>query len=150
VKVSSILPAGCQRITPEQGMKLITPGQITFAVLAESQTNEPGQIITAGLGIAQPKDPSLHGYITELEAIIGRTAEDVEEDVVEMAIENLGSEWNPKFEGEKVYRKGKKNYKIEGKDVSVDSIVMSAEGAEKNQYTIVVTAAIFIYEHYPL
>jgi arginine decarboxylase len=146
IKTSSVIPRGCKRVTREEGMKYIQPGQITFAVLAQSQTNEPGQQVVAGIGMAQPKDPSLYGYLTELEEIIGRTDEDVEQDVIEMAIENLATEWNPKFDGDKVYRKGKKNYKLEGKDVMVDSIVQSARGAENNQYTIALAAAVFIYD----
>lgn len=147
IKTSSIIAAGCQRITPEEGRRLITPGQITFAVLAQSQTNEPGQQIAAGIGMAQPKDKTLYGYLTEAEEVIGRTPEDVEQDVIEMAIENLVTEWNPKFDGEKVYRKGKKNYRLEDRDISIDSMVVSATGAEKNQYTVVVAAAVFIYEY---
>jgi len=149
VKVSSIIPPGCKLISREEGAKLIHPGQITFAVIAQSQTNEPGQQAIAGIGLAQPKDKTLYGYLTELEEIIGRTDDDVEQDVIEMAIENLATEWNPKFDGEKVYRKGKKNYRLENRDVSVDSVVQSAQGAEKNQYTIVIAAAIFIYEYEP-
>jgi hypothetical protein len=62
-----------------------------------------------------------------------------------MAIENLITQWNPKFDGEKVFRRGKKNYTIEGEDILVDSIVESAQVAEKNQYTVVVVLTIFIY-----
>jgi arginine decarboxylase len=149
IKTSSIIAPGCQRISVEEGMKQIPPGQITFAVMAQSQTNEPGQLIAAGIGMAQPKDKTLHGYLAELEEIIGRTEEDVEQDVIEMAIENLVTEWNPKLDGEKVYRKGKKNYTVEGRDVSVDSVVQTARGAENNQYTVVVAAAVFIYEVRP-
>jgi arginine decarboxylase len=145
IKTSSVIPPGCERITVKEGMKLIPAGQITFAIIAQSQTNEPGQMIAAGIGMAQPKDLSHHGYLTELESIIGRTEDDVEEDVIEMAIENLGTEWNPKFEGDEAYRKGKKNYIIEGNDVAVDSVVSVAAGAENNQYTVVIALAIFIY-----
>jgi arginine decarboxylase len=146
IKTSSIIPRGCKRITREEGMKYIQPGQITFAVLAQSQTNEPGQQVIAGIGMAQPKDPSLYGYLTEIEEMIGLSDEEVEQDVIEMAIENLVTEWNPKFEGEKVYRKGKKNYSLEGHDVMVDSIVQSAKGADGNKYTIALAAAVFIYD----
>ncbi|MBO9681594.1 MAG: pyruvoyl-dependent arginine decarboxylase [Flavisolibacter sp.] len=147
IKTSSVIPPGCKLISREEGIKLLRSGQITFAIMAQSQTNEPGQIITAGIGMAQPKDKTEHGFLTEAEEIIGRTAEDVEQDVIEMAIENLVTQWNPKFDGEKVFRKGKKNYKLEGRDVLVDSIVQSAQGAEKNQFTIVVALAVFIYEN---
>lgn len=112
-------------------MKLLKPGQITFAIMAESVTNEPGQIITAGIGMAIPKDRTQHGFLTEVEGAIGRTAEDVEQDVIEMAIENLVTHRNEKFDGEKVSAKGKKKYTVEGQDILVDSIVQTAQGAEK-------------------
>jgi hypothetical protein len=62
-------------------------------------------------------------------------------------LENLVTEWNPKFDGESAYRKGKKNYTLEGRDIKADSIVVSARGAEQNQFTVVVAAAVFIYEN---
>jgi arginine decarboxylase len=146
IKVSSIIAPGCELISREKGIRLLKPGQICFAVMGQSQTNEPGQCVVTGIGMAQPKDKTLYGYLTEIEEAIGRTDEDVEQDVIEMALENLVTEWNPKFDGEKVYRKGKKNYHLEGRDISVDSIVQSARGAEQNQYTVVLVAAVFIYE----
>jgi arginine decarboxylase len=147
IKTSSVIPPGCKLISKEEGVKLLYPGQITFAIIAESITNEPGQIISAGIGMALPKNKTQHGFLTEVEEAVGRTAEDVEQDVIEMAIENLITQKNPKFDGEKVYRKGKKNYSIEGQDILVDSIVQSAQGAEKNQYTVVVALAVFIYDN---
>ena len=149
ISVSSIIPPGCELVSKQEGMKHITPGMITFAVLAQSKTNEPGQEIVAGIGMAKPKDPSLYGYLTELPEGIGRTEEDAEEDLIEMAIENLVSEWDPEFDGQKVFRKGKKNYTLKGKDIQVDSIVQTARGAEKNQFTVAVAAAVFVYEYVP-
>lgn len=147
ITTSSIIAPGCEQISLKEGMKHITPGMITFAVLAQSETNEPGQEIVAGIGMAHPKDPSLYGYFTELKEALGRTVEDAEQDLIEMALENLATEWDPKLEGKVEYRKGKKNYTIEGRDIMVDSVVQSARGAENNQYTVVVAAAIFIYEY---
>lgn len=147
IKTSSIIPPGCRQISLEEGRKLLKPGQITFDVLAQSETNEPGQIVTAGIGMAQPKDKTQHGFLAEAEEVIGRTPEDVEHDVIEMAIENLIAQGNPKFDAENVFRKGKKNYTIEGQDILVDSIVESAKGADNNQFTVVVAIAVFIYEN---
>ena len=86
VKTSSVIPPGCKRISLEEGKKYLKPGQISFAIIAQSQTNEPGQLVSAAIGMAQPKDKTRHGYPTELESIIGRTDEDVESDVIEMAL----------------------------------------------------------------
>ena len=147
IKTSSIIPPGCKQISLEEGRKLLKPGQITFAVIAQSETNEPGQIVSAGIGMAQPKDKTQHGFLAEAEEVVGRTSEDVEQDVIEMAIENLIAQTSPKFDAEKVFRKGKKNYSIEGQDILVDSVVASAEGAEKNQFTVVVALAVFVYDN---
>jgi len=46
-----------------------------------------------------------------------------------------------------VFRKGKKNYSIAGQDILVDSVVQSARGAERNQFTVVVAIAVFIYDN---
>jgi len=94
IRTSSVIPPGCKLITKEEGIKLLKPGQITFAIMAESITNEPGQLITAGIGMAQPKDKTQHGFLTEVEQAIGRTSEDVEQDVIEMSIENLITQTN--------------------------------------------------------
>lgn len=67
IKTSSIIPPGCNQITKDEGIRLLKPGQITFAVMAESMTNEPGQMVTAGIGMAQPKDKTAHGFLAEAE-----------------------------------------------------------------------------------
>lgn len=108
IKTSSVIPPGCKLISREEGVKLLTPGQITFAIMAQSMTNEPGQIITAGIGMAQPKDKTQHGFLTEVEEIIGRTAEDVEQDVIEMAIENWSPNGIQNLMEKKYFAKGRK------------------------------------------
>ena len=65
VRVSSIWPPHCELVSREEGVKLLRPGQITFAVVAEAQTNEPSRLGTAAIGLAVPADPSHHGYISE-------------------------------------------------------------------------------------
>ncbi len=97
-------------------MQIALSGTHAFAIIAQSETNEPDPVVTVGIGIAQPKDKTLHGYLTEKEQVIGIAEEDVEMDVIEMAIENLVTDWfDPGFDSETVYRKGKKNYTIEGR-----------------------------------
>ena len=48
VSVSSILPPGCELIAREDGVAALQPGEITYCVLARSETNEPGRRISAG------------------------------------------------------------------------------------------------------
>ena len=56
VTVSSIFPPGCKRITADEGIRDLQPGQITFAVMARNQTNEPNRLIAASFGVATPAD----------------------------------------------------------------------------------------------
>ena len=65
VMVSSIYPPGCKRVTKEQGVSLIEPGQITFCVMARNFTNEPNRLIASSIGVALPSDDSHYGYISE-------------------------------------------------------------------------------------
>jgi arginine decarboxylase len=131
----------------EEGKKLLKPGEVTFAVIAESVTNEPGQLVGAGIALAQPKDKSLYGYLTEVEETIGRTADDIAQDAEEMAIENLVTEWGHDFDGDSVWEKDKKEYNLFGKDIVVDHVVETATGPNNNEYVVVFTAAVFIYDY---
>src|SRR3989442_9914831 len=65
VRVSSIFPPHCELVDREEGLSLMKPGQVVFAVIAESATNEPSRLIAASIGVAMPTDPSHHGYISE-------------------------------------------------------------------------------------
>jgi arginine decarboxylase len=51
VHVSSILPPHCTVIAREAGVDMLRPGDITFCVLARSETNEFGRRIHASLGL---------------------------------------------------------------------------------------------------
>ena len=146
-KTASVIPPACQLISREEGIRLPRPGQITFAIIAQTETNEPGQIISAGIGMAKSKDKTQHGFLIEVEQAIGRTPEDVEQDVIEMSIENLVTQWDKTFDGEKVFRKAKKNYKIGDQQILVDSFVQTAKGAEQNKWTVAVVLAVFIYDN---
>jgi arginine decarboxylase len=65
VYVSSILPPRCAVIAREVGIEFLKPGDITFCVLARSETNEFGRHVYASLGLARPADPEMYGYISE-------------------------------------------------------------------------------------
>ena len=64
VSISSILPPGC-KLTPAKKASPLAAGEITFAVLARSETDEPGRRVHASIGFARPADPGMYGYIAE-------------------------------------------------------------------------------------
>jgi arginine decarboxylase len=146
VKISSVIPPGCKCISREEGLPLLKEGQITFAVMAQSQTNEPDQIVSAGIAMAQPEDDTLHGYLTEVEEIIGIEEEDVKEDVEEMALENLASKWGIKRDAEKFMEPRRRNYELKGKKVRLESMNQTAKGNEDRKYTVVFVAAIMLFD----
>jgi hypothetical protein len=64
-----------------------------------------------------------------------------------MAIENLVTEFGDKeFDGESVWRKGKKNYSVNDMEFKVDNLVQTAKGEDDNLFTVVFVAAVFIYD----
>ena len=60
VTVSSILPPGCVELEKDAGIATLHPGEITFAVMARTETNEPGRRINASIGLARPSDSSMY------------------------------------------------------------------------------------------
>src|SRR5207237_1033866 len=54
VRVSSIFPPHCELVDREEGLSLMKPGQVVFAVIAESSTNEPSRLVAASIGVATP------------------------------------------------------------------------------------------------
>ena len=68
VLISSIFPPKAKLISRKDGLKLIKPGQVLFTIYSRNQTNEPQRLISASVGVAQPKDRSKYGYLSEYDA----------------------------------------------------------------------------------
>ena len=83
VLISSIFPPKAKLVARKEGLKLIKPGQILFTIYSKNQTNEPQRLISASVGVAQPKDRTKYGYLSEYDAfgqsekIAGEYAEDI-------------------------------------------------------------------------
>jgi arginine decarboxylase len=65
VSVSSILPPRCKIVSRQEGRKHLRPGQVTFAIMARSATNELNRLVAASIGLARPADESQHAYLSE-------------------------------------------------------------------------------------
>jgi arginine decarboxylase len=143
VTVSSIFPVGCKRITKEEGLKDIAPGQITFCVMARNSTNEPNRLIASSLGVALPADSTQYGYLSEHhpygenEKTAGEYAEDL---AATMLATTLGIEFNPDTD----WNEREQVYKMSGKIVRTFNITQSAEGEKTGLWTTTVAAAILL------
>lgn len=143
VSVSSIFPPGCKQISKEEGIKIIRPGQVTFAVIARNSTNEPNRLIASSIGAALPADDSQYGYLSEYhsfgakEKIAGDYAEDL---AAQMLATTLGIE----FDAETDWNEREQVFKLSGKIVKTFNITQSAEGDRKGLWTTVLAAAILL------
>ena len=143
VTVSSIFPAGCKRISKEDGLKLLTPGQITFCVMARNATNEPNRLIATSIGVALPAAEDQYGYLSEhhpygeTEKIAGEYAEDL---AATMLATTLGVEFNPDTD----WSERENIYKMSGKIVRSFNITQSAEGDKNGLWTTVISVAVLL------
>jgi arginine decarboxylase len=143
VSVSSIFPVGCKRISKEEGLKLLSAGQITFCVMARNSTNEPNRLIASSIGVAIPADPDQYGYLSEhhpygeTEKVAGDYAEDL---AATMLATTLGVEFNPDTD----WSERENIYKMSGKIVRSFNITQSAEGDKSGLWTTVISVAVLL------
>ena len=83
VKMSSIVPPHCQRISPVA----LPPGAIVPAAYACITSDIPGEIISASVAVALPEDENQNGLIMEYSAKGERLK--IEEIVRNMAVEGM-------------------------------------------------------------
>jgi len=143
VRVSSIFPPKCKIVSKERGAEELSPGQITFVVLAEAATNEPSRLVGAGIGLAQPADGKQYGYISEHHGF-GMTEKNLGDLVEDMAATMLATTLGIEFDPETDYDNRKEIYRMSGKIVNSRACVQTAEGDKKGLWTTVVAAAVFI------
>lgn len=143
VAVSSIFPPNCKKISREEGLKEMQPGQITFAVMARNSTNEPNRLIAASIGAAIPADKSNYGYLSEYhpfgvkEKIAGDYAEDL---AAQMLATTLGVEFDPEAD----WNEREEVFKMSDKIVRTFNITQTAEGDKTGLWTTVIAAAILL------
>ena len=124
-------------------MKLIKPGQILFTIYSKNQTNEPHRLISASVGIAQPKDRSKYGYLSEYEAfgqnekVAGDYAEDI---AAQMLASSLGIDFDP----EKSWDEKRQQWNISGKIYKTQNMTQTAKGEKNGKWTTVFAAAVLI------
>jgi arginine decarboxylase len=145
VKVSSILPPSCKIVSAKVGLPMLKPGQITYCVMAETRTDEPNRLVSAGIGLAVPAKGDQFGYISEHHGFgltEKKTADFVEDMAASMLATTLGIEFDPNL----AYDARREVYKMSGQIVQTRAVVQTAEGDKNGLWTTVVAAAIFVFE----
>ena len=143
VLISSIFPPHAQLISRKEGLKLIKPGQILFTIYSRTQTNEPHRLISASVGVAQPKDRSKYGYLSEYDAYGQNEAKagDYAEDI---AAQMLASSLGIKFDLDKSWDEKRQQWTISGQIYKTKNITQSAKGDKNGKWTTVFAAAVLI------
>jgi len=143
VLVSSIYPPGCKIIPKEEGLKLLKPGEVVFAVYDRESNNEPNRLIAASVGVAIPADSSMHGYLSEHHSF-GETDEKAGEYAEDLAASMLGTTVGIEFDPESDWDEREQLFKMSGKIVRTTNITQSAVGNKDGLWTTVFAAAVFI------
>lgn len=144
VYVSSILPPNCKIISKEEGVKLLSAGQITFCVMARTENNEPNRLVSAAIGVAVPTDKAnQYGYLSEHHSFgeTGKKAGDYAEDLAAtMLATTLGIE----FDSDKAWEEREQIYKSSGNIFKTTHICQSAECNKDGLWTTVISAAVLL------
>lgn len=144
VHISSIFPPRCKRIPREEGVKYLSPGQVTFCVIARNETNEPNRLLVASIGLALPADQqNQFGYLSEHHSF-GETEEKAGEYAEDLAASMLATTLGVEFDADKDWDEREKQYKMSGKIVTTTNVTQSAIGDKNGLWTCVVAAGVLI------
>jgi arginine decarboxylase len=143
VQVSSILPPKCKVISREKGVKMLTPGSISFCVMARADTNEHGRLVASSVGVAVPKDKSKWGYLSEIHGhgMNSQQAGDMAED---LAAGMLGTTLGLEFDPDKAWSEKEQAYKSTGLFIRTSNITQTAKGQD-GLWTTTVAIAMFLF-----
>jgi len=144
VTVSSIKPPGCKIVSIQEGRKHLMSGQIVFAIIARSSTNEPNRLIAASIGFARPADDaSQHGYLSEHHST-GETSQKAGDYAEDMAMEMLATILGLPDEPNLTWDQREEQCKLSGRIYKTQNFTQSAEGNKDGLWTTVLSAAILI------
>ena len=143
VTVSSILPPNCKIVSRVKGLPLLSPGEITFTVMARTETNESGRQIVASIGLAQPSEGHQYGYLSEHHAY-GQTEEVAGDYAEDLAATMLATTLGLEFDPDKAWDERKQLYRMSGKFVRSSSITQAARGSKNGLWSTVIAAAVFV------
>ena len=143
VLISSIFPPNAKVISRKDGLKKIKPGQILFTIYSKNQTNEPHRMCAASVGIAQPKDRSRYGYLSEYESF-GQNETQAGDYAEDIAAQMLASSLGIPFDIDKNWDEKRQQWLISGQIINTRNITQSARGDKDGKWTTVFAAAVLL------
>jgi len=147
VRVSSIFPPHCKLVTRQEGVQLLQPGQVVFAVLAEMSTNEPSRMVAASIGLAIPADANHYGYISEHHAY-GQKEELAGDYAEDLAASMLATTLGVAFDPNQAWDERRAVYLMSGDIVKARNVTQTAECGPDGLWTTVVASCVYVeYDH---
>ena len=143
VRVSSIFPPHCRILSRVRGLKMLTPGQVSFVVMSDNATCEPHRLVSAAVGMAVPKDTSKYGYLSEYHSF-GEREERAGDYAEDLAAQMLATTLGVQFNADTSYDQRKEIWKISSQIVRTQNITQSAIGHKHGLWTTVVAAAVLV------
>lgn len=143
VYVSSILPPNCKVIPRKEGISMLHPGQITFCVMARSETSEPNRLVSAAIGVAIPANKDAYGYLSEHHAF-GETDEKSGEYAEDLAATMLATTLGVEFNPDTAWNERKQIYESNSNIFKTMNICQSAIGNKNGLWTTTIAAAILL------
>ncbi|MGH7905999.1 MAG: pyruvoyl-dependent arginine decarboxylase [Candidatus Binataceae bacterium] len=143
VRVKSIFPPNCKLISPQEGLRSLTPGQIVFTVMSDNATDEPHRLIAASVGVAIPANPGQYGYLSEHHSF-GETEQKAGDYAEDLAAVMLATILGVDFDPNASYDERKDIWRVSDKIVSTRNVTQSAIGDRDGLWSSVVAAAVFV------
>jgi len=143
VLISSIFPPNAKLVSRKEGLKQIKPGQILFTIYSKNQTNEPHRMCAASVGIAQPKDKSRYGYLSEYESF-GQNEIQAGDYAEDIAAQMLASSLGIPFDVDKAWNEKRQQWLISGQIYKTQNITQSTKGDKDGKWTTVFAAAVLL------
>ena len=143
VLISSIFPPNAKLLSRKDGLKMIKPGQILFTIYSRNQTNEPQRLISSSVGVAQPKDRTKYGYLSEYEAF-GKSEKEAGDYAEDVAAQMLASSLGISFDIDKSWNEKRQSWTISGQIYKTKNITQTAKGNKDGKWTTVFAAAVLV------
>ncbi len=143
VLISSIFPPYAKLISRREGLNMVKSGQILFTIYSKNQTNEPHRLCAASVGVAQPKDSSRYGYLSEYDSF-GQNQKQAGDYAEDIAAQMLASSLGIPFDIDTSWDEKRQQWNISGEIYNTTNTTQTARGDRDGKWTTVFAAAVLL------
>jgi arginine decarboxylase len=146
--LTSVLPKGLRVIDRAEFEAGAKEGEVIFAINGICQSNVPGMVVTAGMGMVIPADPEVTGYVVELFETPGIAHGSMEERIEKMALQIMGDQATggefTEEDMDSTWERGRMNYEVNGIAFDVYRQVATGIVNYQGDYTVAMIIAVLL------